>query len=695
MAELIGPGEAARRLGVSTRTVQRWLRQGRLRAVQVGGRLKVDAEGLGTPRARAPVQPRVSIRRLLVANRGELVPRIAATCRRLGIRCLALVSEDERAAWWATQADEVVPLRTSYLDPEAILAVALETRADAVHPGYGFLAESADFAAAVVAAGLVWVGPPPAAMRALGDKASARRLAARLGVPVLPGYEGAGQSDAALTREAARIGYPVILKPSGGGGGKGMHIVRDRAELPDALARARREAVAAFGDGRLVLERYLARPRHVEVQLLFDSTGHGVHLGERDCSLQRRHQKVVEESPSPRVDEALRTRLADAALRLAQDAGYTGAGTVEFLLDETGAFYFLELNARLQVEHPVTELVTGRDLVADQLRVACGEPLGLTQGEVGLTGHAIEARLYAEDPWAGFLPATGMLLQVRWPRGAGVRVDAGVGVGDRVGTRYDPLLAKIVALGRDRGEALERLGQALDTTAVLGVTTNRGFLRWLLRLPEVVEGDARTDTIAIRWHPDPAPVPDAAWRPGAAAIVRTLDSTGSAVAGSGSSSRLAGFRLNAPPLLRVRAGGEDRTVAVEPSAADGVAWVALSPDAGTPSAEPDAAGPSVVLDVDGRSIEVSLSPPPAVDAALHERDEGTGSATAVVAPMPGTVMAVRVTPGQPVEAREVLVVLEAMKMENAVTAPADGRVERVLVAPGQSVQRGEPLIELG
>ena len=693
MPELIGPGEAARRLGVSTRTVQRWLRQGRLRAVHVGGRLKVDAEGLGTARASARVQ-RVSIRRLLVANRGELVPRIAATCRRLGIRCLALVSEDERGAWWATQADEILPLTTSYLDPEGILAVAREARADAIHPGYGFLAESADFAEAVIAAGLVWVGPPPAAMRALGDKASARRLAARLGVPVLPGYDGAGQSDAVLTREAARIGYPVILKPSGGGGGKGMHIVRDRAELPDALARARREAVAAFGDGRLVLERYLDRPRHVEVQLLFDSTGHGVHLGERDCSLQRRHQKVVEESPSPRVDEALRTRLAQAALRLAHEAGYAGAGTAEFMLDDTGAFYFLELNARLQVEHPVTELVTGRDLVGDQLRVACGEPHGLTQGEVALAGHAIEARLYAEDPWAGFLPATGTVHHLTWPGGAGIRVDAGVGVGDRVGTRYDPLLAKIVAHGRDRGEALDRLGQALETTAVLGVTTNRGFLRWLLRLPEVVDGNATTDTIATRWHADPAPVPDAAWRAGAAAIASALDSTGSPLARSESSSHLAGFRLNSPPLLRVRAGGEDRTVAAERSGADGIAWVALSPDAGTPCAERDAASRSVVLDLDGRSIEVTVAPPPAVDAAAHEPDEGTGSTTAVVAPMPGTVIAVRVSPGQSVEAREVLLVLEAMKMENAVSAPAEGRVERVLVRPGQSVQRGEPLIEL-
>ncbi|MDQ3871079.1 MAG: hypothetical protein M3301_05620, partial [Chloroflexota bacterium] len=415
-------------------------------------------------------------------------------------------------------------------------------------------------------------------------------------------------------------------------------------------------------------------------------------------------------------------------------AGYQGAGTVEFLLDETGAFYFLELNARLQVEHPVTELVTGRDLVADQLRIASGEPLHLQQARVRLTGHAVEARLYAEDPWASFVPATGTVHRLTWPVGAGIRVDAGVGGGDRVGTRYDPLLAKIVAHGRNRREALERLTHALQTTSVLGVTTNRGFLRWLLSLPEVVDGDARTETIPNRWHPDEAPLPDAAWLAGAAALANALGSSPSgqrsraarSAAASGSPSRLVGFRLNAPRLLRLRSGGEDRLVPVDPSAADGINWVALPPGTDRPGAEPpgidppgaepagtghpdadlphtdrgpfgadrQAAAGSVVLDLDGRAIEVALSPPPRVDAADDARDEPAAGTTVIVAPMPGTVISVRVRPGQSVEAREVLLVLEAMKMENAVSAPADGRVRRVLVNPGKSVQRGEPLIEL-
>ena len=416
------------------------------------------------------------IQRLLVANRGELVVRIARTCRQLGIRCLALVADDQARAWWTAAADEIVPLRGGYLDADAILAAARGARADAIHPGYGFLAENAEFAAAVLEAGLIWVGPPADAMRAVGDKAAARHLAVRLGVPVLPGYDGEDQTDTRLAREARKIGFPVLVKPSAGGGGKGMHVVGSTAETIDTLARARREAAAAFGDERLILERYLARPRHIEVQFLADSQGNAIHLGERECSLQRRHQKVIEEAPSPAVNAALRERLGNAALTLARAAGYVGAGTAEFLLEDDGSFYFLEVNARLQVEHPVTELVTGRDLVADQLSIAAGEPLTVAQSDLRFDGHAIEARLYAEDPSAGFLPATGEVVEMRWPVGDGVRIDAGIGVGDVVGTKYDPLLAKVIAHGADRAEALSRLAEALDVTSVLGVTTNRGFL---------------------------------------------------------------------------------------------------------------------------------------------------------------------------------------------------------------------------
>ena len=395
MSGLIGPSEAARRLGVSSRTVQRWLRSGELPAIRVGKRLKVPASALVAGRP---------IRRLLVANRGELVVRIARTCRSLGITCLALVTGDQREAWWARQADEAVPLAGTYLDGDAILAAAQAAGADAIHPGYGFLAERAEFAEAVISAGLAWIGPPPAAMRTLGDKAAARRLAAGVGVPILPGYDGRGQSDGLLAREAARIGYPVLLKPSAGGGGKGMHVVRERGELREALARARREARAAFGDERLILERYLDRPRHVEVQLLLDRHGGGVHLGERDCSLQRRHQKVVEESPAPGLSAGLRERLGEAALRLARTAGYVGAGTAEFLLADDGTFVFLELNTRLQVEHPVTEAVTGLDLVAIQLRIAAGEPLGLAQADVRIDGPCHRGSSLRRGP-VGRVPA--------------------------------------------------------------------------------------------------------------------------------------------------------------------------------------------------------------------------------------------------------------------------------------------------
>jgi acetyl-CoA/propionyl-CoA carboxylase biotin carboxyl carrier protein len=385
--------------------------------------------------------------------------------------------------------------------------------------------------------------------------------------------------------------------------------------------------------------------------------------------MQRRHQKVIEESPAAGVDERLRRRLGQAALALAAEAGYVGAGTAEFLLADDGTFAFLELNARLQVEHPVTEAVTGIDLVEQQLRIAGGQPLGLEQRDVALGGHAIEARLYAEDPWAGFLPATGTVLDVAWPSGEGIRVDAGVARGDRVGTRYDPLLAKIVAHGPDRATAVARLDAALADTLVLGVTTNRGFLRTALAWPEFAAGNARTDLIAMRWHPDPA-LPAAGWEAAAAALADVARSWQPRV----------GFRLNAPPSLRVRIGDEERRVAIS---SDGVhAWRSVPPDA-------------IVVDVDGRSVTARLAPAPTVAAAVEHASRAATGAQSVTAAMPGVVLAVRVTEGEHVETGDVLVVLEAMKMENAVTAPSAGRVERVLVRPGAAVQRGDALVEIG
>jgi excisionase family DNA binding protein len=663
VAQPIGPGEAARRLGVSTRTVQRWLREGRLPSVKVGSRVKVDGAALQAPHNSSERR----IRRLLVANRGELVVRIARTCRQSGITSLALAPEDQARAWWTSAADEVVPLAGTYLDIDAVLASARAARADAIHPGYGFLAENAAFAQAVLDAGIVWVGPPPAAMRALGDKAAARRVAARIGVPVLPGYDGDDQSDAKLLREARRIGFPVLVKPSAGGGGKGMHVLERAADFSEVVARARREAMSAFGDDRLILERYLARPRHVEVQLLGDSHGNVVHLGERECSLQRRHQKVVEEAPSPAVNAPLRARLGEAAVKLAKAAGYTGAGTCEFLLAEDGSFYFLEINARLQVEHPVTEAVTGRDLVADQLRIAAGEPLGFGQRDVKFSGHAIEARLYAEDPWHDFVPATGEVLATRWPSGEHVRVDRGIATGDVIGTRYDPLLAKLIASGTTRRAALAALARLLDDTSVVGVTNNRGFLSWLATDANVRAGDMWTTYIDERWQPQTTDVPEEAWVQAAAALLGDQP--------------LAGFRLNSPPRARVRIDSEVRSVAAAPSRATAAPAV-RAPDG------------SIVLDLAGRSVHATLAEPPTVEAAVREAAHaGTGSQQ-IVAPMPGVVIAVRAAQGDAVAAGQVLLVLEAMKMENTVAAPAAARVARVHVREGQQVQRGEALLDL-
>jgi excisionase family DNA binding protein len=695
----VGVGEAARRLGVTTRTVQRWLRQGRLPAVVVGTRLKVDPRGLpGTLDSPAGAG---AVRTLLVANRGEIVVRIAGTCRRLGVRCLALVTPDQQSAWWASQTDGQVRLDAGYLDGDAIVAAALSAGADAIHPGYGFLSENAAFAEAVEHAGLTWVGPPADAIRIMGDKAAARSLAARLGIPLLPGSDGKRQSDRALAAEADRIGYPVLVKPAGGGGGKGMHVARSAADLPELLARARREAAASFGDDRLLLERYLDRPRHVEIQVLFDASGRGVSIGERECSLQRRHQKVVEESPSPGVRGRAGTRLRDAmgaaAVRLAEAAGYRGVGTVEFLVDENGEFFFLEMNTRLQVEHPVTELVTGRDLVADQLAVASGRALGALgldrqdhrdagRSTVHATvtapwRHAIEVRLYAEDPDEGYLPSGGRILALRWPTGDGVRVDAGVGLGDEVATRYDPLLAKIVVGGTDRNDAVERLRRALAETLVLGTVTNLGLLRWIAAADWFGKGETWTDTLDVRWHPAHRPVPDWAWR----AAARVL--AGAATATDGAPETVAsGWRLNAAPRVRVQTGDEERSVETSPPAAD-------EPPSETVS-EPS--GDRVVghVDVAGRSVAFSLAAPPTVESAVRHAAHAGEGARIVAAPMPGRVLAVPAREGNAVELHEPLVILEAMKMENAVTATAAGTVARVLVRSGQQVQKGDVLVEL-
>jgi acetyl-CoA carboxylase biotin carboxylase subunit len=452
------------------------------------------------------------MRRVLIANRGEIAVRIARACREHGLGSVAVHSDADAGAPHVRAADEAVrigppPARESYLSVEALLDAARTSRADAVHPGYGFLAESAAFARAVEDAGLVWIGPPPAAIAAMGNKVAARATVVRAGVPVVPGADAGADGPAAARREAAALGYPVLVKAAAGGGGKGMRAVRTEAELDDALAAAAREAAAAFGDAHVYLEKLVERPRHVEVQVLGDAHGTLLHLGERECSVQRRHQKVVEETPCPIMTPTLRAAMAEAALAVARAVDYRSAGTVEFLLGPDGRFWFLEMNTRLQVEHPVTEWATGVDLVAAQLRVAQGEPLGLTQRDVVFRGHAVEVRVCAEDPAAGFLPSAGPLLVVREPSAPGVRVDSGIAAGMTVPMEYDPLLAKLSAYGASREEAIRRLERAVRDTVILGPATNLAFLRDVLAHPAFRAGDTHTgflDQHLPTWRPEPA-----------------------------------------------------------------------------------------------------------------------------------------------------------------------------------------------
>jgi acetyl/propionyl-CoA carboxylase alpha subunit len=572
--------------------------------------------------------------RVLIANRGEIAVRIARACAELGIASVAAYERADRRSLHVEAADEAVEV-ASYLDAEALVAAATAAGADAVHPGYGFLAESPEFAAAVAVEDLVFVGPPPTALRAAGDKIEARRLAEAVGIPVTPGYAGVDLSDDTLEAEAIRLGFPLIVKAAAGGGGRGMRTVLAAPALSEAVASARREAAAAFGDGRVYLERVVAGARHVEVQVLADGQGSVLHLGERDCSLQRRHQKIVEESPSPAVDPELRAALGDAAVSFARAAGYAGAGTAEFLLAADGAWYFLELNARLQVEHPVTEAVTGIDLVRAQLEIAAGEPLEIEQEDVAFTGHAIECRLYAEDPANGFLPASGRLVELDLPRWPGVRVDTGVRRGDEVGTRYDPMLAKLIAHAEDRDACLDRMRAVLAETAVLGVVTNLGFLRWALEQPAFRAGEAGTDFVEREWRPELVPeLPEEIRRAAAA---------------------------------HMHAGSDP--------------WFAFGP----PQPPVRAAGGFVLHE--GWHFPVGSGDEPPSAGAL-------GPGGSLAAPMPGTVLRVDVHEGEHVDEGQTLVLLEAMKMELAVTAPAVGVVSAVLVEAGELVSRGQALVEL-
>jgi 3-methylcrotonyl-CoA carboxylase alpha subunit len=648
---------------------------------------------------------------VLVANRGEIAVRVFATCHRLGMRTIAVYSDVDARALHVAQADEAYrigppPATESYLNQRAILEAAKTAHAAAIHPGYGFLAENPEFAQAVIDAGMIWVGPPPDAMRALGDKARAKALAEQHGVPLLPGYHGPDQSRAVLVREAARIGYPVLIKAAAGGGGRGMRVVESSESFGEALPAARREAQASFGDDRVLLERYIRRPRHVEVQILGDAHGHIVHLGERECSVQRRHQKLIEESPSPAVDSLLRAQLGEAALRLARAAGYTNAGTVEFLLDEQGQFAFLEVNARLQVEHPVTEAVTGLDLVELQLAVAAGEPLPLSQEDVRFDGHAIEVRVIAEDVLAGFLPSSGAIAHVEHSRL--VRVDTWVQDATTVSPYYDSLLAKLIAHDVDRATTARRLAQALQETWIDGVADNVDLLLATIEHPAFLEGDLHTMFLSEHHIVEsvgavPAPVmaavgaldalappsDDDPWRQQTAWRLGRVDQPAAWTrAGRSHQARIAANLTGAG--VQVATGGADESVDVRPIAvADRRARLSVAGRATTVWDDRQRR----IVEWEGRSYRLERQKSLSVEETARDRGVagGTGRLTA---PMPARVVRITVTAGQQVSQNQPLVVLEAMKMEHVVEAPHAGVVTEVCVQVGAQVASGAQLLTL-
>ncbi len=649
-----------------------------------------------------------TINRLLIANRGEIARRIIRSAHAMGISTVAVYADDDANAPFVRDADQALALVGSssaetYLDADKVLAAAARSGADAIHPGYGFLSESAAFARAVVDAGLIWVGPPAEAIAQMGDKLAAKRLMQDADVPTLAAAELGDTDDPRAA--AADIGYPVLVKAAAGGGGKGMRVVETEAELDDAVASARREAGSAFGDDTVFLERWLTASRHVEIQVLGDQHGEVVHCFERECSIQRRHQKIIEEAPSPAVDAGLRSRMGDAAVAAVKAIGYCSAGTVEFLLNGD-EFWFLEVNTRLQVEHPVTEAITGLDLVREQLLIAQGEPLSFAQDQIRIDGHAIEARLYAEDPDNDFLPASGTVVAWEPSRFAEARFDSGIETGSVVGIQFDPMLAKVIVHAASRREAALRLARVLETTRIHGLKTNRDFLVATLRTPEFLAGETTTDFIervqpATRYLPSTAELGEAAIaaalaaqfdRRAAAAVLQTIPS---------------GWRNTPMPLecRRYRHGEVDIEVGYRASR-DGAFHVEVDGESCRVQLL-DRGVDEVVLDIDGRRLRFALTLAgdtwlihgPAGDVGLveqpqfpdlHEQIVSGG----LVAPMPGNVLATHIDVGDTVTAGQLLLVLEAMKMEHRISAPGDGVVVELRVAEGDQVANGELLIVL-
>ncbi|MFO1112506.1 MAG: biotin carboxylase N-terminal domain-containing protein [Rhodospirillales bacterium] len=659
--------------------------------------------------------------RVLIANRGEIACRIIGTCRRLGIFTIAVYSEADSRARHVRIAGEAVcigapPPRDSYLRIDAILAAAQATDAQAVHPGYGFLAENAAFAEACADAGLVFVGPPANAIRAMGSKSAAKQLMQDAGVPLLPGYHGDDQDTDVLQQRAREIGWPVIIKASAGGGGKGMRVVDAEGAFAAALASCRREAAASFGDARILIEKYVARPRHIEVQVFADTFGQVVHLFERDCSVQRRYQKVLEEAPAPGMTAERRAAMGDAACAAARAVGYVGAGTVEFIVSADGAFHFMEMNTRLQVEHPVTEMITGLDLVEWQLRIAAGEPLPLSQEQLSVCGHAIEARIYAEDPARGFLPSTGRLVHLSMPAASrNVRMDAGVEQGDAIGPDYDPLIAKLVVWDEDRERARRRLLQALGQCRIVGVASNVGFLSRLVASPSFAAAALDTGLIDREQEvifPQAVPVPDVAFLLAALAdLLREAEverhrgeqhpdrwSPWQACDGWRLGGRLA-------RTLLYRADGQERAVAATYAGSgfilelDGTSFPANGELAADGLVRAELAGrrlSATVIAADRKRFVFSGGQDYVLAAIDPLAPPGAGSATAgaLSAPMPGKIVALLAAPGSAVEKGEPLLILEAMKMEHTIAAPAAGRLKHFHFAVGEQVAEGAELVEL-
>jgi 3-methylcrotonyl-CoA carboxylase alpha subunit len=627
------------------------------------------------------------IQSLLIANRGEIACRIIRTARAMGIRTVAVYSDADARALHVRQADEAVhigasPARESYLVGEKIIAAAKATKAEAIHPGYGFLSENAEFAQAVIDAGLIWVGPRPASITAMGLKDAAKKLMAEAGVPVTPGYMGENQDQAFLSERAAEIGYPVLIKAVAGGGGKGMRKVEAAADFADALASCQREATASFGNAHVLIEKYIERPRHIEVQIFGDTHGNIVHLFERDCSLQRRHQKVIEEAPAPGMDEATREQLCAAAVKAAKAVDYVGAGTIEFIADASEGLradriWFMEMNTRLQVEHPVTEEITGVDLVEWQLRVASGEPLPLRQDELSIDGWAMEARLYAEDPAKGFLPSVGKLVRLEF--GFAHRIDTGVTQGAEVSPFYDPMIAKVISHGFDRDEAIDNLVQTFNGIEIWPIKTNASFLRHAADHHEFRE--ARLDTGFIGRFEDQLiaqeAASDAAWR--AAARFALADEPHDA----GYLPR--GFRLNAAPAMRVALGNSSETKVIH----DGGNANLMTSDFGSPmvlAGHGDETGTYTAIVDDDHIVLFSGGRATAFERTVR----GSGHAHAhdgdILSPMPGRIIAVEVAAGDAVTKGQKLLTLEAMKMEHTLTAPFDGVVAELNAEAGAQVQ---------